>query len=69
MKTNERTYMKLLKYLFILLAGITLGVFIGCTLSAYPHSEEVCKEFKQIDWYDGGIRYTYVPELNQCYKR
>ena len=61
--------MKLLKYLFILLTGIVLGVFIGCTISATPSSEKVCKQFKQVDWYNGSIRYTYAPELDYCIYR
>lgn len=61
--------MKVIKYIIILLTGITLGVFIGCTIAATPSSEEVCVEFKQVDWYNGQPRYTYVPELNRCYRK
>lgn len=61
--------MKLIKYSIILLLGFVIGIFVGSVLSTSLPSKEVCEEFKQVDWYEGKIRYTYMPELNKCYKR
>ena len=61
--------MKIIKNIIILCLGIMVGLFLGFSMATSPSSEVKCKEFKQVDWYSGYLRYTYIPELATCNRR